>query len=224
LSSKPINNIELKESNKTVYATFQSEIEEDNEEAILLFDSFENHGFENASMGNLYCEIVHVGSFSHLQEDYVKELISLHSFEIQNDSPQAKFPKANKTKSKLFYEKEDILDAHTMVVIFKDVQECINVFVDMHGRVEKPIASISFYNVLGTKEIGQEQPTLMNEVFIFVFLHKEELIFHDFQEHVDILLQSSVKVEFFSFISSSFGFIFFFSCHLLHFSACSRKV
>jgi hypothetical protein len=29
-----------------VHATFQSETEKDNEEAVVLFDSFENHGFE----------------------------------------------------------------------------------------------------------------------------------------------------------------------------------
>jgi hypothetical protein len=41
-----------------VYATFQSEIQKYNKEAVV----FENHGFENASMGNLDCEIVHVVS------------------------------------------------------------------------------------------------------------------------------------------------------------------
>ena len=114
--------IEFQESNKTVYATFQSEIKKDNEEAIVLFDSFENHGFENASMRTLNCEIVHVVIFSHLQGDYEHELISIHLLEIQNDSPQANFQKVNKTKSKLFDEQEDSLDAHNMVVIFEDVQ------------------------------------------------------------------------------------------------------
>jgi hypothetical protein len=69
-SSEQTNYIEFQESNKTVYATFQSEIQKDNEEAMTLFDSFENHGFENASMGNIECEIVHAINFSHLQEDY----------------------------------------------------------------------------------------------------------------------------------------------------------
>jgi len=36
---------------------------------MILFDSFEDHGFENASMGNLDYEIVHDVRFSHLQED-----------------------------------------------------------------------------------------------------------------------------------------------------------
>jgi hypothetical protein len=44
----------------------------------------------------------------------------------------------------LFDEQEDSLDAHNMVVIFEDVQGCMNVFVDMHGRVDKAIFSISF--------------------------------------------------------------------------------
>jgi hypothetical protein len=67
----------------------------------------------------------------------------------------------------LFDEKED---AHNMAVTFEDVQECMNVFVDMHGRVEKPIASISFENDLKSEEIEQEQQTLMKEVFFFFFL------------------------------------------------------
>jgi hypothetical protein len=53
-----------------VYATFHSKIHIDNEEAAVLFDCFENHGFENASMGILDCEIVHVVSFYHLQKYY----------------------------------------------------------------------------------------------------------------------------------------------------------
>jgi hypothetical protein len=62
-SSEQTNDIEFQESNKTVYATFQSEIQKDNEEAVVLFDSFENHSFENASMGTLECKIIHVVSF-----------------------------------------------------------------------------------------------------------------------------------------------------------------
>ena len=69
-SSEQTTDIEFQESIKIVYATFQSEIQKDNEEAVVLFDSFENHGFENASMGTLDCEIVHAVIFSHLQEDY----------------------------------------------------------------------------------------------------------------------------------------------------------
>jgi hypothetical protein len=70
-SSKQTNDIELQERNKTTYAIFQSEIQKYNEEAVVLIDSFENHGFENASMGTLDYEIVHDVSFSsHLKEDY----------------------------------------------------------------------------------------------------------------------------------------------------------
>jgi hypothetical protein len=64
----------------------------------------------------------------------------------------------------------------------------MNVFVDMHGRVDKPISSISFENVLGTEEIEQEKQTLMKEDCLFVFAHQEETIFHDFQDPVAILL------------------------------------
>jgi hypothetical protein len=193
-----------------MYATFQSEIEKDNEEAVVLFDSFENHGFENASMRTLNCEIVHVVIFSHLQGDYEQELISIHSFESQNDSPQANFQKVNKTKPELFDEQEDSLDTHNMVVIFEDVQECMNFFVEMHGKADKTIDAISFENILRTEEIEQEQQTLMNEVFLPIFVHQEEMIFLGFQDPVAILLQSSVKEEFVSFISSYFGFNFCF--------------
>jgi hypothetical protein len=90
ISEQP-NYIEFQESNKTTYAIFQSEIQKDNEEVVVLFDSFKNHGFENASMGNLDCEIVHDVLFSHLQEDYEKKNISIHSFERQNDNTQENF-------------------------------------------------------------------------------------------------------------------------------------
>jgi hypothetical protein len=111
-------------------------------------------------MGTLDCEIVHDVRFSHLQEDYEKELISIHSFKNQNDSPQTNFQKFNETKLELFDEQEDSLDAHNMAVIFEDVQECMNVFVEMHEEVDKPIASISFENILRTEEIEQEQQHL----------------------------------------------------------------
>ena len=55
-------------------------------------------------MGTLDSEIVHFVIFSHFQEDYEHGLISIHSFESQNDSSQEKFLKVNKTKSELFDE------------------------------------------------------------------------------------------------------------------------
>jgi hypothetical protein len=82
-SSEQTNYIEFQERNKTAYAIFQSEIQKDNEEEVVLFDSFENHGCENASMGTLDCEIIHDVRFSHLQEYYEHKLISIHSFEIK---------------------------------------------------------------------------------------------------------------------------------------------
>jgi hypothetical protein len=39
-SNEKTNDLEFQESNKTMYATFQSEIQKDNEEAVVLFDSF----------------------------------------------------------------------------------------------------------------------------------------------------------------------------------------
>ena len=110
----------------------------------------------------------------------------------------------------MFDEQEDSFDAHNMAIIFEDVQECMNIFVDMHGKEDKPIISISFENVLITEEIGQKQLTLMKDAYLSVFAHQGEMIFHGFQDPVTILLQSSVKDEFASFISSYFGFNLFF--------------
>jgi hypothetical protein len=90
----------------------------------------------------------------------VQELISIHSFEIQNDIPKANFQKVNKTKSELFDQQEDILDAHNMAVIFENVQECMKFFVDIHRSVDKPIAVISFENVLRTEEIEKNNKHL----------------------------------------------------------------
>jgi hypothetical protein len=84
----------------------------DNKEAVVLFDSFENNGYENGSMRTLDYEIVYVVSFSHLQRDYEHKRISIHSFESQNDSPQANFPRFN--ESELFVEQED---THNIVAI-----------------------------------------------------------------------------------------------------------
>jgi hypothetical protein len=78
-------------------------------------------------------------------------------------------------------EQEDNRDAHSMVVIFKDVQGCMNVFFDMHGILDKPIDDISFESVPRTEEIEQEKQTLMKEACLFVFAHQEEMIFTTFK-------------------------------------------
>ena len=70
-------------------------------------------------MGTLEGKMVHVVLFSHLQEDYEKELISIYSLESQSGCPQTNFQKFNETTSELFDEQED---AHSMVVTFEDVQ------------------------------------------------------------------------------------------------------
>jgi hypothetical protein len=90
-------------------------------------------------------------SFSYFQEGYEQELISIHSFENQNDNPQENFQKLNKTKSEPFDEQGDNPDAHNMVVIFEHVQGCRKVFVEMHGKVDKPIATISFEKIFRTE-------------------------------------------------------------------------
>jgi len=90
-------------------------------------------------------------------------------------------------------------------VTFENVQECMNVFFEMHGEVDKAIAAISFENVLRTEEIKKEQQTLTKEACPFICSHQEEINFHGFQDPVTILLQSSVKEDFVLFISLGFG-------------------
>jgi hypothetical protein len=150
-------------------------------------------------VGALDCEVVHE-----------KELISMYSLESQSGCPQTNFQKFNETTSKLFDEQEDNFDAYYMAVIFEDAQEYMNIFVDMHGQEYKPIVTISFEDVLRTEEIEQKQLTLMKDTCLLVFAHQGEMIFHDFQDPMAILLQYLVKDEFSSFISSYFGFNFFF--------------
>jgi hypothetical protein len=97
-------------------------------------------------------------------------------------------------------------DAHNIAVIFEDVQEGVDIYVDMHERVDKPIVAISFENVPRTEEAEKEKQMLMKRYCLSVFAHQEDMIFHSFQDLVAILLQSSLKKEFVLFVSSSFGF------------------
>jgi hypothetical protein len=97
-------------------------------------------------------------------------------------------------------------------------------FFDMHGILDKPIAGISFESVPRTEEIEQEQQTLMKEACLSVFARQEEMIFHDFQDPVAILLQSAVKEEFVSFISLGFGFNFCFQLPSFTFVCLLEKV
>jgi hypothetical protein len=99
----------------------------------------------------------------------------------------------------------------------------MNVFVDMHGILDKPIVGVSFESVPRTEEIEQEQQTLMKEACLSIFAHQEEMVFHDFQDPVAILLQSSVKEEFVSFISSGFGFNFCFQLPSFTFVCLLKK-
>ena len=52
-SKEKTNDIDFRERSEAVYATFPLEIQKDNEEAVVLFESFKNQGFENPSMGAL---------------------------------------------------------------------------------------------------------------------------------------------------------------------------
>jgi hypothetical protein len=53
------SNKETNDIDEAVYAIFPSETQKDNEEAVVLFKSFENQGFENPFVGTLDCEVVH---------------------------------------------------------------------------------------------------------------------------------------------------------------------
>ena len=66
----------------------------------------------------------------------------------------------------------------------------MNVFVEMHGEVDKPIASISFENVLKTEEIERRQQTLVEETCLFVLVRQEETIFHGFHDHVACYMEN----------------------------------
>jgi hypothetical protein len=94
----------------------------------------------------------------------------------------------------------------------------------MHGILDKPITGISFESVTRTEEIEQEQQTLMKEACLLVFACQEEMIFHDFQDHMAILFQSAMKEEFVSFISSGFGFNFCFQLPSFRFLCLLEKV
>jgi hypothetical protein len=74
-----------------------------------------------------------------------KDLFPFSHLKGKVNSPQENFHKFKETKSELFDEQND---AHNITVTFEDIQECMNIYVDMHGRVDKPIASILFENVL----------------------------------------------------------------------------
>ena len=50
----------------------------------------------------------------------------------------------------------------------------------------------------------------MKDTCLSVFAHQGKIIFCDFQDPMAILLQSSVKDKYASFISSNFGFNLFF--------------
>ena len=58
----------------------------------------------------------------------------------------------------------------------------MNVFVDMHGRVDKPIASISFENIPKIEEMKQEKKILVKEACFSVLPPEKETFFHVFHD------------------------------------------
>ena len=69
-----------------------------------------------------------------------------------------------------------------MAVIFEDVRECMNVFVDMYGRIDTPIVVISFKNIPKIEEMKQEQKTLVKEACFSVLAPRRETFFHVFHD------------------------------------------
>jgi hypothetical protein len=58
----------------------------------------------------------------------------------------------------------------------------MNTFVEMHGKVDKPIAAIASENTLRIEEVEQEQQTLVKEACPSVLTPKKEMfphVFHD---------------------------------------------
>jgi hypothetical protein len=59
--------------------------------------------------------------------------------------------------------------------------------------VDKPIASISFENVLRTEEIERGQQTLVEETCLSVLVRQEETIFHGFHDPVACYMEYSTN-------------------------------
>ena len=70
----------------------------------------------------------------------------------------------------------------------------MDIFVDLHGRVDKSVVYFLFDDVLGIEDIKQKKPSVMNEFIAHGFTYQEEVIFHDYQDHLVSLSQSSMKV------------------------------
>jgi hypothetical protein len=73
----------------------------------------------------------------------------------------------------------------------EDVHGYMNVFFDMHRKVDKLNTSISFGKVPRTEEIEKEQKTLTKEVGLSIFVHQEKMIFHDFYDLVACYMENS---------------------------------
>jgi hypothetical protein len=96
-----------------------------------------------------------------MDEDSETASMETPSSEKTND---IEFQESNKTTSAIsqseIQKDNEKDDAHDMVVIFEDVRECMNVFVDMYGRVDTPIVVISFENIPKIEEMKQEKKHL----------------------------------------------------------------
>jgi len=69
-----------------------------------------------------------------------------------------------------------------MAVILENVRGCMNTFVEMHGKVDKPIAAISSENTLRIEEVEQEQQKLVKEACPSVITPKKEMLSHVFHD------------------------------------------
>jgi hypothetical protein len=67
-----------------------------------------------------------------------------------------------------------------MSIIFEDIQGCTNVSIDMHGKVDEPIAAISFENTFNIEEVEQEEKTLVRGTYFSILTSKKEIFPHYF--------------------------------------------
>jgi hypothetical protein len=77
-----------------------------------------------------------------------------------------------------------------VVVTFKDVQRCINVFSKTHGRIDKLIVVNSFKNIPKIEEMKQEKKELVKEAFFSVLAPAKKTFFHIFHDPMERYMEN----------------------------------
>jgi hypothetical protein len=93
------------------------------------------------------------------------------------------------------------------VVTFEDLQEHTILVPDLNDREEHVVVILCEGD-----QLHQVEQPVENEGYIFLSLGQEKVTFQVFQDHVDNLLQSSVKVDFVVFMNFGFKFNWNLSC------------